>query len=334
MKRRLVYVCCVSSVLVGCGELPPADSGVLPGGTVETADEATTYTDPDTGVVYEVNRNRRVLSGDGALAATHSQRENPDGTTEIRSAVNATGTDTDWSGQVQTQIVECISRGPVTGSISGGCGVSADYVLVGGGAEDVYNGPGAMLWESRPQDVDNFGTGTVWLASSKDHLTPTAHTLHVWAIGLRLKKTDGTFLTHDQLKSYISYSTVTSSSAQHPTATCTPPTGKGVIAGGVRSNWPATGGAGQLLTQSECAGKRRPGDADRELCQHRPDNHRRWKAALRRLWHRRAVGGQRRKLRDGGHGPRYTQGGRNRLHRKGYVGAREWPHAVPNFTGR
>src|SRR5262249_1912632 len=154
----------------------------------------------------------------------------------------------DYSGLVQTQVVECISRGPVTGNISGGCSVSPDYVLIGGGAQDVWSQPGALLWESRPQDVHNSGPGTTWLASSKDHLSAANHTLHIWAVGLKLKRwKDGTFLTHDELKSHITYSRVTSSQANHPSAACVIPSGKYdehgrliqtfVIGGGARANW-------------------------------------------------------------------------------------------------
>jgi len=200
--------------------------------------------------VYALNPNRRVLSADGTPAATTESRDLPDGTTEVQSAINAAGTDWDWSGRVQTQVAECVSNS-ATGSISVGCAVSPGYVMVGGGAQDVWDQPGAMLWESHPLDVDNSGAGAIWVASSKDHLSPATHTLHVWVVGLKLKRTDGTFLTHDELKAYISYSRVTSAPGHNPSASCSVAgENKAIIGGGVRSNWQATGGVGQLLTTS------------------------------------------------------------------------------------
>src|SRR5262249_13974624 len=168
-----IFLWCLSSVAMGCGEASPPENNGPSIAPVATPGESS-YTDPETGTVYQINSNRRVVSGGGAPAATQS-RELPNGTTEVQSAVNASGTDTDYSGLVQTQVVEGISRGPVTGNISGGCSVSPDYVLIGGGAQDVWSQPGALLWESRPQDVDNSGPGTTWLASSKDHLSAANH---------------------------------------------------------------------------------------------------------------------------------------------------------------
>jgi hypothetical protein len=117
----------------------------------------------------------------------------------------------------------------------------ADFVLIGGGAQDVYNSPGALLWESRPFD------SLTWAASSKDHLQGATHQLHSWAVGLRLVKTDGTFMSRAELLTYVSYGSVTSGVGQQPSATCTVPVGKTVIGGGARSNYT---GVGQLLTGS------------------------------------------------------------------------------------
>src|SRR5436190_10992059 len=210
MKRLVLSLCCVSFLAANCGESSTPENIEGSSGVVATPGESM-YADPDTGNVYVLNPNRRVLSADGATGATQP-RELPDGTTEVQSAINTSGTDTDWSGRVQIQVVECSSGGIfgtfVTGSISIGCSVSPDYVLVGGGAQDVWRDPGAMLWESRPQDVDNFGAGTTWMASSKDHLRAANHLLHVWAVGLKLKRTDGTFLNHDALKNHMSFSRV------------------------------------------------------------------------------------------------------------------------------
>jgi hypothetical protein len=248
MKRILFGACCVTSALMGCGEQPvPADNGEAATSAVATAGDAT-YTDPETGGVYLLNPHRRVVLGDGALTAA-TPRDLPEGVTEVQGAISANGADSDWSGQIQTQVVECAS-GSSTGSISLACSVSPDYVLVGGGAQDVWSGSGAMLWESRPQDVHNDGAGTTWLASSKDHVNAASHLLHVWAIGLRVRRTDGTTLTHAELKAHISYARIASSNASSPSGNCTVPSGQVAIGGGARSNWQATAGVGQLLTRS------------------------------------------------------------------------------------
>jgi len=166
--------------------------------------------------------------------------------TGVRSlSPDVSGTDTDWSGQVQIIINECVSPGFVGGSITQPCSVPTEYVLIGGGAQDVWTGQGALLWESRPFD------SLTWFASSKDHLGDGAlHQLHTWAVGLRLVKTDGTFMSRDELLTHVSYGVVTSPVGQRPSASCTVPVGQTVIGGGARSNWPATGGVGQLLIAS------------------------------------------------------------------------------------
>jgi hypothetical protein len=133
----------------------------------------------------------------------------------------------------------------MTGSITQFCPVPTEYVLIGGGGRVFYTAQGAMLWESRPFDNLN------WVASSKDHLVSDRHVLHTFAVGLRLMKTDGTFMSRDELLTHVSYGAVTSNVGQTPSANCTVPLGQTVIGGGARSNWQDTPGAvGQLLTAS------------------------------------------------------------------------------------
>jgi hypothetical protein len=214
------------------------------------------YTDPETGVVYVMNPNRRVVSGGGAATQT---RQLPDGTTEIQSAIVATGFQSDWSGRIQTQTVEC-QYGPITAGTFGVlCGVAPDQVVIGGGAQDVWTTPGALLYWSEP-DGRAFpaqaglpAQGGFWVAGSTDHLSTASHTLRVWAVGLKLKRADGSFMTYDEVKSHISYSDASSSGLQafhNPSATCTVPTGQLVIGGGVFAQGSAPLDVGQLLTQS------------------------------------------------------------------------------------
>jgi hypothetical protein len=249
MKRTLLFACCVSSALAGCGEESgPASMDTTASSTADvTAVSHADWLDPTTGTTYVMNPNRRVVLREGELAP--QTRELPGNVAEVRGAVNSHGFDSDWSGQLQTQVVECVS-GQTTGSISIGCTVGSDFVLVGGGAQDVWTGAGAMLWESRPQDVNDSGPGATWLASSKDQVQAALHSLHVWAIGLRVMQTNGVFLTQPQLKSHISYTFCAGMTpSNQPDQTC----GRHrpmLIGGGARSEWQATNGAGQLLTRS------------------------------------------------------------------------------------
>lgn len=232
---------------VGCADLQENVADTVSGPPKSGEDISKTWVDPETTISYVMNPNRRIVLGDAKSAESYVE---PGGITVERSAINASGNDTDWSGRVQVQIAECISGGFQGGSISIGCQVSSEFVLIGGGAQDVWNHPGALLWESRPQDVNDFGTGTTWLASSKDHKQGATHRLHAWAVGLRLRRADGTFLSHDELKQHISYRRVIAPQSGNPTSTCIVPVGKVLIGGGARANWQGTGGAGQLLTRS------------------------------------------------------------------------------------
>jgi hypothetical protein len=225
-------------LLLGCGAEQPVTGAEKP------ASAEATYTDPDTGTTYEMNLNRRVLLGQGA---EQSMRTLPDGLAQVTSAISADGTSKDESGMVQVQIVECDSGAMKQGSISIGCSLSPEYVLIGGGAEDVSDEPGAMLWESRPNDTDDSNTGTTWLASSKDHHALAWHRLHVWAVGLRLKKTDGSWMPRNELKQYVNYRVYEVGATNYPSGTCSVPLGARVVGGGARAN---AQGHGQLLTAS------------------------------------------------------------------------------------
>lgn len=96
---------------------------------------------------------------------------------------------TDWSGQVETRVYECASPAIAQHQNNIGCQVESEFILVGGGVYVEYlNGPGALLWESRPMDR-NLST---WVASCKDREVSNPHRLFVYAIGLRLKDSNGT----------------------------------------------------------------------------------------------------------------------------------------------
>lgn len=234
MKRKFLFSPALLFVLLaGCGAPNQQD--------VSEPDQRETVFDPATGTTYLVNPNRRIVAGEGAGEASVAH----DGLGEATSALG--GLLTDWSGTVAIQMVECITA-TQSGPISAVCSVDPSYVLIGGGARDDWTGtPGALLTESRPFDHDDSGAATTWAASSKDHYASANHQLHVWAVGLRLKTSAGTWMSHSALKSYVSYRVNTSPKDWHPNTTCTVPAGYQLIGGGARSNYQ---GFGQLLTAS------------------------------------------------------------------------------------
>jgi len=123
-------------------------------------------------------------------------------------------------------------------------GVPAGYVLVGGGAHAFDNtssapitGAGAFLTESRPN-----GSLTLWRGRSKDHMVSDPHYLTVYAIGMKI---DG--VTSTYLRSQISLDSTVSSSANHPTAEKSVPSGYMLIGGGAFDNY---SGYGNMLVKS------------------------------------------------------------------------------------
>jgi vibriolysin len=156
----------------------------------------------------------------------------------VTSQALGTSEQTDASGEVHVQVVECSSASPAkVQRVS--CSVGSDFVLIGGGARANYT-KGAFITESRPTD----GNLRTWIAASKDHLDSDAHSLLVYAVGLRL---DG--VSRTALMNQMKYTAGTaSSSSNRPTATATLPSGYVILGGGAYVNW--TGTSGLLLTLS------------------------------------------------------------------------------------
>lgn len=226
---------------LGCAVAPDSSSGeglrefeVALGGEM--------WTDPETGTTYLLNANRRVVNGGEFFEYGTDPTLG-----EVRAGVNSGGLVSDSTGSVQVQVAVCDSGSYKTGKVSVGCSVDADYVMVGGGAEDVWTGVGALLVESRPQDSNDSGSGLTYLASSKDQYSVASHKLYAYAIGIRLRKTNGSWMSHNELKQYVRYRVQASPQDPHPSASCTVPTGYTLIGGGARAS---TAGAGQLLTGS------------------------------------------------------------------------------------
>ncbi len=243
MSRSPLFFLCLSFI-VGCAATPSEEPKAAgPEAEDELTMERTILED---GTEYRVNENRRIVFQSDRPGAPGSEAVGA-----VSSALNASGTMSPWDGRASVQVVECASASG-GGRLSAGCSVGSDYVLVGGGAEDTWpytaGSPGGLLVETRPQDVDDYGQGRTWLASSKDHYYPAARSLHVWAIGLRVKKTDGTWLPRSELKSRISYNAATGSPSLSPSVTCTSRysnLGVDIIGGGAKAN-----GGHQLLTSS------------------------------------------------------------------------------------
>jgi hypothetical protein len=142
----------------------------------------------------------------------------------------------DSSGDVEVAVWENTTYGEITTQT---VDVDADFVLIGGGAwADYSNGQGALLTGSHPLN-DQL---TTWVAEAKDHLYVNYHTLHVYAVGLRLRN-----VSRSTLRNYMNYKTNTSGSDSHPSANATVDNGYRLIGGGAKVNW---SGQGNLLTES------------------------------------------------------------------------------------
>jgi len=109
------------------------------------------------------------------------------------------------AGSVSARVYQC---GWSTGTsnfqnhLTAGCQVdTADFVLVGGGAE-IFGDPvpGALLTTSKPN-------GNGWFVASKDHVDVGKHSLRAYAIGLRLAG-----YTATQLRGQVHVTTVNGSS--------------------------------------------------------------------------------------------------------------------------
>ena len=205
-------------------EAPGEDGHDVPGPGAAGPEKL--FHDPETGQTYTLNPNRRAMG--------HALPENARALTQGFSYSMV-----DWSGTIETRVWECVeyTRQSIQSGIA--CQVDPDYVLVGGGAWAHYFASGALLTESRPSD-----RGLVtWLASSKDHLSPDPHELHVYAIGLKVSG-----LTRDALMTNIVFvQSDPSAIAAHPTQSVSLPSGYRMLGAGAKINWTAPG---NLLTST------------------------------------------------------------------------------------
>lgn len=192
-----------------------------------------TYREPSSGIGYLINPGWKSL--------LRRRKEAAQSSTPLQSW-------TDWSGQVETRVYECASPTFAHHQNSIGCQVEADFILVGGGAYVEYqNGPGALLWESRPLDP---GLST-WVASSKDHEVSSPHRLSVYAIGLRLKTSDWVPIAKSAVQPFIMPAGHNSGYPSHAPVDSVGDIASGTpslfFGSGARLNWTC---CGALLTQS------------------------------------------------------------------------------------
>jgi hypothetical protein len=188
---------------------------------------AFTYLDTATGKRYQINSGWRVLP--------RQPKKGTSGQPLAKTAGGLMQTWTDWSGQVETRIYECVTP-TLAQHQSLGCQVEPGFILTGGGAyADYGTGQGALLWESRPLDESLV----TWMGSSKDHIAANPHILHVYAIGMRLKDNGGNYIPVTTLRGIIKMKRVTSNPPTHDPYM--EQTGPIYLGGGARANWVCCG---------------------------------------------------------------------------------------------
>gem|GEM_PF-1596968 len=117
--------------------------------------------------------------------------------------------------------------------------IENDRVLIGGGAYTTFEvgqpeASGAYIIKSYPLGSDL----TCWAAQSKDHYYPNSpHTLYVYAIGLKVKNENGTWMSRSALKNYINLYTQQSASGTYISTSVQPDVSYETVGGGVSINW-------------------------------------------------------------------------------------------------
>jgi hypothetical protein len=159
---------------------------------------------------------------------------------DVSGLINMRGYQCDWTAQ--------LAHPDAT------CAVEPGFVLVGGGAEIMGEPqPGGLLTYSFPGD--DLKT---WYAGSKDHVYSSPHQLRAYAIGLRLRRANGTFVSEADLRQEI-YRVQGAFAGPSSAPIASAPLSNNanyrsddiLIGGGAQT---IAGGAGQLLTASVPAG--------------------------------------------------------------------------------
>ncbi|HET6282673.1 MAG TPA: hypothetical protein VFH73_17035 [Polyangia bacterium] len=134
-------------------------------------------------------------------------------------------TSTDWSGNVVMSVFKCgwVNSTTPLSPVSAQCQVDTGYVLVGGGAqvagpwdENPSLNPGALLTES--ESGDDFKT---WYAEAREsqYQNPNGFRVRAYAIGMKLMRANGTYLTESEMKSqmWVDHSPYAKDRVGHPT---------------------------------------------------------------------------------------------------------------------
>ena len=128
----------------------------------------------------------------------------------------------DQSGLITVSVFKLQAQNEQKNFTDFGVNVTGDMVAVGGGGTAVESPEGALLTASYPND-DLSG----WLVSSREHITPNAHRLTAYAIGMKIKG-----MSRDQLMNYVFVNAAHSEFTEHPEVTTTRPNNKYVLING------------------------------------------------------------------------------------------------------
>ncbi len=194
-----------------------------------------------------LTKNSSIVDGEikGANVYVNTNRTvvNPENLPGLTKVSGIWGTKTDWSGKVEIVTWDCSGSG---NHADVSCSVDNSYVLVGGGAwADYGTGPGALLTSSYPADANL----TTWRATSKDHIRTSYHTLHSYAVGMRLKDGSNNYISRSVVFSQMKVVSQSSSPATSwPEAQAYLPSGYQVTGGGGYVNYGT--GSGNLLMKS------------------------------------------------------------------------------------
>jgi hypothetical protein len=159
------------------------------------------------------------------------------------SAITTLSTWSDWSGTVTVTLYSCGWSTAGTNP-SASCTVPSTDAITGGGAVIQGNSiPGALLTESYP-GADR----RTWYVKSKDNSTAYSHSIHAYAIGLRLAGVSAETL-RSQMSRWDTRSCMGGEPAKsRPTVTSVgTPANNIMVGGGARTEYT---GAGQYLTDS------------------------------------------------------------------------------------
>ncbi len=159
----------------------------------------------------------------------------------------------DPTGAIQVRIYECKSAfvGHAGARV---CLVESDRVLVGGGGTVDGGDPniGALLTQSFPVSGSLGGAaGGGWAVSSKDHIYSNPHNLKAYAIGLKLKDSNGVPYLASRLAPFVHVTTANSSASGNlaaAAAVAVTPLVSGASTREVMLGGGASPTSGQLLT--------------------------------------------------------------------------------------